>query len=532
MRKLLILQFMIACIPVSALAVTIHVPGDQPTIQAGVDASVNGDTVLVSAGTYFENINFNGREVVLSSLFLTTGDTTYITQTVIDGSLSGSVVTFDNGEGGDASLIGFTLTNGMGEGEDPYFFGGGITCHDESSPTLRNLIISNNFALVGGGLFCIYGSSPSLEDVQIIGNIADYNGGILCVDNSDVSLASCVVAENTDGGIACYFSSATINDTHIINNTGEDDCSAISAHYSGEIIISNSVIEGNSDDYGEGCMCFNEEISLYISGVQICNNTSQYGILGCSWGGSADIRNTLIAENTVLDGRDVIGFTGMTAALTNVTLADNLGLDDEFAGFQLRNGATLMIENMISYGNGPLEGFFSDTGEPNTVYVSCSDIEGGEAGIETNDNGTVHWLENNIDANPMFCDPENGDYRLQLDSQCRTDICGFMGYTGETCEGEGVDKWISEPIGFYLANAYPNPFNPSTTIEYNLTFSSEVLLSVYNISGQLVDVVQAGFVSAGHHNTIWIPSDLPSGVYLVDLQASGVRDVMKISYLK
>jgi len=56
----------------------INVPADQPTIQAGIDATVDADTVLVQPGTYVENVNFNGKLIAVGSLFLTTQDTTYI----------------------------------------------------------------------------------------------------------------------------------------------------------------------------------------------------------------------------------------------------------------------------------------------------------------------------------------------------------------------------------------------------------------------------------------------------------------------
>jgi hypothetical protein len=70
---------------VSFLSSTIiNVPGDQPTIQAGIDIAVDGDTVLVQPDTYIENINYNGKNITVASLFLTTQNTTYILDTIID----------------------------------------------------------------------------------------------------------------------------------------------------------------------------------------------------------------------------------------------------------------------------------------------------------------------------------------------------------------------------------------------------------------------------------------------------------------
>jgi len=427
MRKLTILQFMLASMTASAFAVTIHVPDNQPTIQAGLNSAVEGDTVLVASGTYYENITWpavNGIKLIGSGQ----------EDCIIDGDSQASVIRFEEDLDGivDATTLvkDLTIQNGYAHGESQNIYGGGLYCY-ESSPCLEWLDIADNSAQYGGGVYCDQLSNPILTNTRVGDNSADDGGG-LYLSESNPNFFSVLITDNSadasgggGGGICCYDASPNMSHVSLVGNT---------AFYGGAIT--------------------------------------------CGVGSEPSLTNCLL------------------------------------------------------WSNHPQELFFIPFDVPNLLTISCSDIEGGEAGIETNDNGTVYWLENNIDADPLFCDPENGDYRLQLDSPCRTDVCGFMGYTGETCEGESIEDRITELTGFYLANAYPNPFNPFTTIEYNLTFSSEVLLSVYNISGQLVDVVQAGFVSAGHHNTIWTPSDLPSGVYLVELQASGVRDVMKISYVK
>ena len=80
----------------SLSAQTLNVPADYSTIQSAIDAAVNGDTILVQPGTYVENINFNGKNIIVASLFLTTADTSYIYQTIIDGNQTGRVVIFDS----------------------------------------------------------------------------------------------------------------------------------------------------------------------------------------------------------------------------------------------------------------------------------------------------------------------------------------------------------------------------------------------------------------------------------------------------
>ena len=84
---------------VLALADIIHVPQDQPTIQAGIIAAVNGDAVLIDDSTYCENINFKGKANTVASRFLIDRDSSNITNTTIDGnrpghSDGGSVVYF------------------------------------------------------------------------------------------------------------------------------------------------------------------------------------------------------------------------------------------------------------------------------------------------------------------------------------------------------------------------------------------------------------------------------------------------------
>jgi serine protease len=85
---------------------TWYVPDDFSTIQGAINATVSGDTVIVMAGTYVENIDFKGKAITLQSEL---GPDF----TIIDGNSAGRVVSCQSGENADSVLEGFTITEGF-----------------------------------------------------------------------------------------------------------------------------------------------------------------------------------------------------------------------------------------------------------------------------------------------------------------------------------------------------------------------------------------------------------------------------------
>ena len=154
-----VLAFALILCSTTAFGATIHVPGDHPTIQAAIDASADGDTVLVADGTYKgkgnKNLDFNGKELTLQS---ENGPL----KTIIDCENSGRGLYFHNGEIEDALVSGFTITNGRVRDQ-----GGGIYVIN-SAPTITNCIIVNNIAAgnsnnsQGGGIYLGNAGSATL----------------------------------------------------------------------------------------------------------------------------------------------------------------------------------------------------------------------------------------------------------------------------------------------------------------------------------------------------------------------------------
>jgi hypothetical protein len=96
---------------------------------------------------------------------------------------------------------------------------------------------------------------------------------------------------------------------------------------------------------------------------------------------------------------------------------------------------------------------------------------------------------------------------------------------------EGVAASVI-PDEYALYNAYPNPFNPQTTISFALKESGKVTLKIYNIMGEEIATLVDGFMEAGVHEMLFKANNLSSGIYLYSIQADDFTAVKKMTLLK
>jgi hypothetical protein len=313
-------KFTILCIglvmAVAMQAQIIHVPGDYPTIQQGINAATSGsgDTVLVAEGTYYEQINFLGKKrLVVASQFIEDGDTSHISKTIIDGSQvtntdSASVVYFITGEDTTSIICGFTIQGGKGTNcwWDVYESIGGAGIYiTHSNATIRNNIIRNNTlndtlltglsGCCGGGIYASYGTPGwiVIERNRIISNkiLSNHDwteGGGIYVYGTHARIVDNVVANNvskntgyghgTAGGIICEADTGVIKIIIKDNLIENNEARAIEYGYGsgislwwiaeGSVIENNRLIHNKNDWNGGGLDLYSNNFTT----IQVDNN--------------------------------------------------------------------------------------------------------------------------------------------------------------------------------------------------------------------------------------------------------------------
>jgi parallel beta-helix repeat protein len=343
--------------------------GDAPFIQAAIESAAVGDEILVGPGTYLENIDFLGKSVILRAEM-------GFAATTLDGSLhDSSTVVMRRGEPTGTVLQGFTVTGGRG------------------SKTI-------GFERVGGGLWLT--GSPTIRNNRFYKNNAEGGGGALISQGGDPIVQGNLFEENRGGGIWIIgASNSNILDNKFSGNSNDIEGAGLLIIMSqGQVAVEGNEFEGNAsgslssalwanDPTGNGLGAVLLERNLFVGNIN-CNSTSVF-ITHMS---GHVIQNTFVLTKCATD---LSCYPGGACAGGTLSLAQ---VSD---GFEVSN-------NIFSGNSG--------------VGVSCylAQPTSGTNVFWKNNSGNFGSacqpsLESNaIVADPLFCDPENGDFHLAANS--------------------------------------------------------------------------------------------------------------------
>ena len=469
MKILKFISIIILALSLNAKATIRNVPVQYSSIQTAINASINTDTVLVQPGTYFENINFRGKKVVLTSKYYQNSDYSFIQTTIINGSTplypdSASCVIFNRNEDSTTVLQGFTLTGGAGtkwadeHGAGLYREGGGVLVA-YSNPVIQNNIITGNHCLEGGGVSSTGGGGMRIGDCycRVYNNLISNNSA------------------RYGAGIVLNYSGGEYRNNVIYKNFGSQDYGAGSAiwlnsNYSRPRLIENNTIVSNTA----------------ITGIP--------GILGFS-GVQASIRNNIVWGNTSSSSVLQISGNGLTVRYCDVqggvAGAGNINEDPFFdsTNYYLKNNSPCVDkgDSSINY-NDP-----SDPGNP----------------------ANANWPSRGTVRNDL------GAYGGPGSKVIASSVVGIQNQNGSVT-----------PAGFLLSQNYPNPFNPKTIIRYSLSENRYINLKIFNVIGKEVSVLINENQKAGSYEVEWNAVDFPSGIYFYRLTAGEFTETKKMDLIK
>jgi parallel beta-helix repeat protein len=353
--------FALAATP-AAFATTINVPADYSTIQAAINAAVNGDVIVVAVGVFKENIDFKGKEITVQGAGRRPpGNTPF---TMVDGSNGGPTCTMATGETAASILMDIELRFGTGKLINGKRYGGGLYISKLASPTLDNVGIGSNTADLGAGVFVDKNCNPTFIDCLIANNVTKnkgQGGGVYVLGTATFDF--CRIAENTatygtGGGIYLRDSKSVITNSEFDKNH---------SWYGGGLHIHGGTPTVDATLFEE-----NEVITAPING--------EGGGMGITGKGSPLVTNSEFRFNFAHTGAGI--YTYDATPLVGANLIHDNTSSTTSSGFGFGGGMAL----------GKTGGQF----ELNEIYYNIATLGGG---ISTRSSTTALLLNNVIDHN-------------------------------------------------------------------------------------------------------------------------------------
>lgn len=451
----LVVIFFVCCLYTTSANI-LKVPEDYSTIQSAINAANTGDTVLVAPGTYTENINFLGKNILITSHYMFEDNTSFITSTIIDGSQpnhpdTASCVLIISGEDSTAVLQGFTLTGGKGtrwldeHGAGIYVEGGGILTA-LSSPTIINNLIINNEAInspagtisAGGGAIRCGDGSPRILNNVIINNRGMYGGGIVLNYCSNALLANNIITANQ------VFLAVSGKPT--FGGGGVWILESLPSNNLPNILENNTIISNSSNDIGGGIRIWSAITTVRNNIVwnNFQDDDTQIHVSGSS---------TVIEYNDVENGIDGIGNINLQPSFTD-------------SSFYLNDDSPCI-----------------DSGDPDLLYNDPEDPSSpGNAlwpskGTIRNDigayGGPMRFLFSNFSSAKLFIPTNEYDFGLTLPGESITISIPVTNNGSAILEIDSANIMLNS-TDIYIQNTIPMILHPIQKDDLILTWTPQV----------------------------------------------------------
>jgi parallel beta-helix repeat protein len=490
--KNLFLPIIIAFIYCNVTAQTIiHVPADYSTIETALNAASHGDTILVAPGMYQETIEMPNKSIVLASWFLTTEDTSYISQTILDGNGSNRAINIPNSVEYFPSIIGLTIQNA----DD------GINPHAKFNVLYCQIINCSDGIDYGSG-----------------------SGG-LCKFN--------VFEDNSDDGIDLDNDVDIIIEDNIIRNNDDDGIEIRLQSYNGPLltcIIRRNLIYGNHED-GIQLIDYNSHTDrFFLIERNLIYNNDMVG-LGCM-GDSTSNENyegASIQERIFLFNNTFVGNNHGVTGGDSLLALNNIFIDHPGTAMKNVDGSSLNSYGI--YWNNGINFENSNVDNPNIILSdplldNQYHLQSASPAINI---GTALFIW-------------QGDTVLDLPSSSYNGEAPDLGFFEDASTPVNIiNPILKNPHEFQLYQNYPNPFNPTTTIRFDIPITGSGLIDtridIYNSIGQAIKTLYQDRLNAGSYEVQWdgttdLGNIAPSGIYFVVLRANEFTQTGKLVLVK
>lgn len=365
----------------------------------------------------------------------------------------------------------------------------------------------------------------------------------MLIDSCSIRYNRCFSTASTGAAINLFRSNATISNSKIYRNRRVAVLSGVGTA-SSPIIINNLISENNSDNTNQSQINFS---TTGVSPIIIRNNviTGLYDNTGGIGFLVSGIANIIIENNIIRKNRYGIFIqSGTVNAYINNNIIDsnNIQGSPNLGGSGINFNGTSALTSIVTRNKirGNLWGItIQGTAKPNLGNISNSDTTDiGLNHIYWNTNsGKIYDLYNNT---PDSIRAQNNYWGTTiLDSveahifhKADSSTLGFVNYLPIRTVTSVASNPLSLVNGFKLFDAFPNPFNPTTNISFEVGQKINVVVNIYDLTGKLVQTLFNGVREPGRYEIQFNASMLSSGMYFYRMEAGGFTDTKKLILLK